>query len=125
MLARRPSCPRYHLAGVALIASLIGCATPPAGKEWVHPTRSHSEMESHLSGCKTNTVLLWPFDWASKCMRRRGYELHEIGYRYPSQDASPSDGAAQKLIELKRLRDAGAISAEEYEEKRQKYLDEL
>ena len=82
-------------------------------------------MESHLSGCKTNTVLLWPFDWASKCMRRRGYELHEIGYRYPSQDASPSDGAAQKLIELKRLRDAGAISAEEYEEKRQKYLDEL
>ena len=68
--------PRFALMG--LICLVVGCATPPAGKIWVHETRSESQMNKHLEGCKVNTFLLWPFDWASKCMRRRGYELHDF-----------------------------------------------
>ncbi|MBW2240441.1 MAG: SHOCT domain-containing protein [Deltaproteobacteria bacterium] len=83
-------------------------------------------MEAHLHGCKVNTFWLWPFDWASKCMRRRGYELREIGDSDPAQMMeSSSSSAAQNLLQLKQLRDSGAITAEEYDEKRKKYLDDL
>lgn len=91
----------------------------------MHETRSQSQMKAHLHGCKVNTVWLWPFDWASKCMRRRGYELRDADASDPAQRVDSNSSAAQKLLELKQLRDAGAISADEYNEKWTKYLDDL
>ena len=71
----------------------VGCATPPSGKVWVHETRSPSQMEEHLHGCKVNTFFLWPFEWASKCMRRRGYELRDIDPSKSEQMNSPNSSA--------------------------------
>lgn len=82
-------------------------------------------MKSHLSGCKVNTFLLWPFDWASKCMRRRGYELQTPDGSQSPKIKEPNSTAAQKMQELKQLLDSGAITPEEYDEKRKKYLDQL
>ncbi|HIL81418.1 MAG TPA: hypothetical protein EYG54_09195 [Myxococcales bacterium] len=80
-LTRSPLSPVRGFALISLLCFIAGCATPPAGRVWVHETRSSSQMEEHLDGCKVNTLLLWPFDWASKCMRRRGYELNDIDAR--------------------------------------------
>ena len=113
------------IATLIVVILLAGCATPPKGKVWIHDTRSGDVMEAHLHGCKVNTFWLWPFDWASKCMRRRGYRLHDEGLPRPDQEHAVSTDAADKLMELKRLRDAGAITPEEYEEKRSRYLDDL
>lgn len=80
---------RVLLALLALTAlTTFACATPPRGQVWVHETRSPAQMEDHLSGCKVNTFFLWPFDWASKCMRRRGYELHEADRSDPNPAVS-------------------------------------
>ncbi len=115
----------FLIAGLVLALLLGGCATPPSGKEWVHETRSHDDMERHLSSCKANTVLLWPFDWASRCMRRRGYVLRDEGEGYTPPSSPASASPADKLIELQDLRDRGVITDEEYESKRRKYVKEL
>lgn len=112
-------------AWLSLLIGLAGCNTPPPGKVWVHETRSSDQMKSHLGGCKLNTFLLWPFDWASKCMRRRGYELQHLDGSQSTMIEEPNSTAAQKMKELKHLRDSGAITPEEYDEKRKKYLDQL
>lgn len=62
-----------------------------------------------------------------------GYKPHKIvthssynsySYSDPSPSSSPSD-ASEQLRKLKKLFDDGVITAEEYEEKRKKYVDKL
>ena len=58
-------------------------------------------------------------------MRRRGYILEEVGSRESSLTEGAKPDVTEKLLELKALRDSGAITEEEYEEKRRKYVDKL
>jgi hypothetical protein len=114
------------LALVVLLAS--GCATPPDGKVWVNPARSERRMAEDQTDCNWNTFMFWPFDWGSKCMRRRGYELRDVGesnFGVPPREAAiaKSAQAEQKLSELKRLHDQRLISDDEYLEKKKKILD--
>ena len=74
--------------------------------------------------CKVNTFLWWPFDTLYRCMDRRGYvligkdEVKKVAEQKPVNNQSDY----KKLMELKKLKDKGIISDEEYERKKKKYL---
>ena len=112
-----------------LVFALYGCATP-AGMKWQMEGNSTETTNADIHDCKVSTALWWPFDDLSKCMHRRGYKL--IGAN-ENQKALNDDNIVRnekqnetynKLVELKKLKDNGIISAEEYESKRKKYLSE-
>jgi hypothetical protein len=107
-----------------LILGLFGCATP-GGMKWNKAGHSIDTTNADVHDCQVSTALWWPFDDLSKCMHRRGYKL--IGENEePQKIASNKEktGDYDKLVELKKLKDNGIISNEEYENKRKKYLSE-
>ena len=112
-----------------LIFTLYSCATP-AGMKWQKSGHSIETTNADIHDCKVNTALWWPFDDLSKCMHRRGYKL--IGANENQETLNDKNivrnekqnETYHKLVELKKLKDSGIISAEEYESKKQKYLSE-
>ena len=54
-------------------------------------------------------------------------EPHKVVYARPTPvvEEKPTHDSAEELLKLKKLLDAGAITQEEYEEKRKKYVDSL
>lgn len=110
-----------------LAFALCGCSTP-AGMKWQKQGNSVETTNADIHGCKVNTALWWPFDDLSRCMHRRGYKL--IGENEGSENVQSYKGTKTedenqnyiKLVELKKLKDDGIISNEEYEIKRKKYI---
>ena len=109
--------------------ALSGCATP-SGMKWQKPGHSIESTNSDIHDCKVSTALWWPFDDLSKCMHRRGYRL--IGANETHNDVANNkvvrnekeNVTYEKLVELKKLKDNGIISENEYESKRVKYISE-
>ena len=116
--------------GICIIAfALYGCATKE-GMKWQKGGNSIETTNADIRDCKISTALWWPFDDLSKCMHRRGYKL--IGLNENQEVINDSNivknekqnETYNKLVELKKLKDNGIISEEEYESKREKYLSE-
>ncbi len=112
-----------------IVSSLFGCATP-GGMQWQKAGNSLETTNADIHDCKVNTALWWPFDDLSKCMHRRGYKLiganenqEELNDNYIVRNEKQNE-TYNKLVELKKLKDNGIISNEEYESKRKKYLSE-
>lgn len=114
--------------GISILAfSLYGCATP-SGMKWQKTGYSAESTNADIQDCKVSTALWWPFDDLSKCMHRRGYKL--IGLNEIPANAVYSNVVRneqenetyRKLVELKKLKDSGIISEEEFESKKVKYL---
>ena len=106
---------------------LCGCSTP-SGMKWQKKDYSTESTNADVGECKVNTALWWPFENLSRCMHRRGYKLigeNEVVTNHPPKSNSASEkGIYLKLVELKRLKDAGFISEEEFNLKKEKYLSE-
>jgi hypothetical protein len=98
--------------------------------KWQKEGYSMESTNADIHDCKVNTALWWPFDDLSRCMHRRGYKL--IGENEITNDNSSTkvvrseaeNEIYKKLIELKKLKDSGIITEEEYESKKAKYLSE-
>ena len=119
----------FKLVIFILTVTLYGCSTP-SGMKWQKADYSTKSTNADVSDCKVNTALWWPFDTLSRCMHRRGYKLigeNEITTNYPNHNMRVSGKENEtyiKLIELKKLKDDGIISEEEFKLKKAKYLSE-
>jgi len=105
------------------VASIFGCATP-RNKVWFKEGSSNLTTKNNIADCKNKTFLWWPFVTYFSCMHKRGYELipkYEVK-KVPEQKQVHNQSDFQKLLELKQLKDKGIITAEEFEEKKKKYL---
>ena len=100
---------------------VFGCATPK-NKQWYKEAAPQATIDANISDCKLNTFLWWPMDTLSKCMLRRGFKLITDKEKEDLMAVREQRINAEKLIELKKLKDSGVLSEAEYEEKRVKYI---
>jgi len=114
------------LKTIALVSLLfmMGCSIPK-NTQWHKDSTAEATTKSDISFCKVNTFMWWPFETLHKCMTRRGYKLVSDAEKQKMVENVEQVSISNALLELKKLRDAGAITEEEYEGKKSKYLSKL